>query len=49
MRKLGIKYGILDKATKKKKLSHSQRKRNQRFQSIKAKVELPFRVFKKRW
>lgn len=42
-----IVYGILDKKTRKRALSSSQKKRNSKFQSIKAKVELPFWIFKK--
>lgn len=44
-----IYYGILDKKTRSSKLSSSQKKRNKRMQSIKAKVELPFWILKKRW
>lgn len=47
LRSKWIVYGILDKKTKKRALSSSQKKRNSKFQSIKAKVELPFWVFKK--
>lgn len=47
-REMWIYYWILDKAKSWHKLSNSQKKLNKKKQSIKAKVELPFRIFKKR-
>ena len=50
MRKEGKIYAILDKSSRGKNLSNAQIKRNKKRQSIRAKVERPFRVFKKwRW
>lgn len=42
-------YAILDKGTRGRRLSNAQIKRNKKRQSIKAKVERPFWVFKKWW
>jgi len=42
----GVYRGILDKAKPKKKLSATQKKRNRKHASIRAKVEHPFRVIK---
>jgi transposase, IS5 family len=44
-----IYYGILDKPARWSKLSHKQQKLNKKKQSIKAKVELPFWIFKRWW
>lgn len=44
-----IYYGVLDKAKRGKKLSSSQKKRNRKLSSIRAKVEHPFRVIKCQW
>ncbi len=48
-RELWISYWIIKKAVKWKKLSTAQKKHNIKHQSIRAKVERPFRVIKKRW
>lgn len=45
-RKKWIIYGILDKATRGKKLSWKQEKKNRKRQSVKSKVEHPFQVLK---
>ena len=45
-RKNGIYWGVLDKARPKVKLSVSQKRRNHKLASIRAKVEHPFRVIK---
>lgn len=45
-RLLGIHYGVLDKSTKKRKLSNSQKKRNKKKSSIRAQVEHPFGFMK---
>lgn len=45
----GIFWGILDKGKRGHKLSGSQRKRNKKLASIRAKVEHPFRVIKDLW
>lgn len=39
-------FGILDKAKRNQKLSDKQKKRNKKLASIRAKVEIPFRVIK---
>lgn len=41
-RHVGWYYGVLDKATRSKKLSRSQRKRNQKHARVRAAVEHPF-------
>lgn len=40
---------VLDKAKPKKKLSQKQKKRNQKYSSLRAKVEHPFHVIKNLW
>lgn len=47
-RAMGIYYGVLDKATRGKKLSASQQKRNQQKSSVRAAVEHPFAFMKKK-
>jgi len=49
MRKEGKTYLITDKATCVKKLSRSQKKRNRKISSVRAKVEHPFGVIKNLW
>lgn len=48
-RKEGFWYFMQDKGTKKKALSSSQKKRNRRYSTLRAKVEHPFRVIKHLW
>lgn len=45
----GIYYGIADRGARKRPLSSSQKKRNRKLSSIRAKVEHPFRVIKHLW
>jgi IS5 family transposase len=45
-RKAGVYWAVLDKAKRNRKLSSSQRKRNQKHASVRAKVEHIFRVIK---
>lgn len=45
-RKDGVHYGISDKGTRRRKLSASQKKRNRKHSSIRARVEHPFHVIK---
>ncbi len=45
----GILWAILDRATVKRKLSSSQRKRNKKHSRIRAKVEHPFQIIKCQW
>lgn len=45
-RQLGIHYGVLDKATRSKKLSNRQKKRNRKKSSIRSQVEHPFAFMK---
>ena len=47
-RKEGIFYGILDKATRSKKLSNTQKKRNKKKSKIRSAVEHPFGYMKER-
>lgn len=47
-RKQGVYYGILDKGTKKRKLSSKQKKNNKKKSKIRAKVEHPFAFIKER-
>ena len=47
-RKSGIYYGILDKATRGKKLSNKQQKRNRQKSKVRASVEHPFGFFRKK-
>ena len=48
-RKAGIFYGITDKATRSKKLSSKQKKRNNQKSSVRSKVEHPFHTLKCKW
>lgn len=48
-RAAGILWAISDRATPKRKLSSSQRKRNKKYSSIRAKVEHPFQIIKCQW
>lgn len=48
-RAMGVFYGILDKDERYRKLSSSQKKRNRKLSSIRAKVEHPFRIVKHVW
>jgi len=48
-RKMGLFWGVLDKAKSKKGLSHKQRRRNRKLSSVRAKVEHPFRVVKRQF
>lgn len=48
-RQQGIFYGITNKAKSKHSLSAKQKKRNQQFSSVRAKVEHPFQVIKCIW
>ena len=48
-RKDGIFWGVMDKAKRNHKLSGSQKKRNRKLRSIRAKVEHPFQVIKCQW
>jgi IS5 family transposase len=48
-RAAGILWAISDRATVKRKLSSSQRKRNRKYSSVRAKVEHPFQVIKCQW
>lgn len=45
----GIFWGVLDKAKRNQPLSSSQRKRNKKLASVRAKVEHPFQVIKCQW
>lgn len=45
-RKLGIYYGVLDKGTRRRKLSKSQKKRNRQKSSVRSAVEHPFAYLK---
>ncbi|MFQ5544308.1 MAG: IS5 family transposase [Nitrospiria bacterium] len=45
----GVYWGVLDKAKPQKKLSSTQKKRNRKHASIRAKVEHPFRVIKRQF
>jgi len=47
-RKEGVYYGLLDKATRSKKLSASQKKRNKKKSKIRSAVEHPFAYMKER-
>ncbi len=47
-RQLGVHYGILDKGTRKRKLSGSQKKKNKKHSSIRCKVEHPFAYMKEK-
>ena len=47
-RKSGVYYGILDKATRGKKLSTKQQKRNRQKSRVRAAVEHPFAFFRKK-
>lgn len=47
-RALGIHYGVLDKATRSKKLSNQQLKRNRQKSKVRAAVEHPFGYMKKK-
>lgn len=49
MRAAGLFYGISTKANRHHKLSSSQRKRNRKMSSVRAKVEHPFHVIKNLW
>ena len=46
MQKKGVFYGILDKATKSKPISNSQKKRNKKKLKIRSAVEHPFGYMK---
>lgn len=45
-REAGVYWAVLDKAKPKKKLSATQKKRNKKHSSVRAKVEHPFRIIK---
>ena len=45
-RKNGVHYGMLDKATRRGKLSNTQKKNNRKKSTIRAKVEHPFAFIK---
>jgi len=45
----GVFWGVLDKAKRNHSLSSSQRKRNKKLASVRAKVEHPFQVIKCQW
>ena len=47
-RELGIYYGILDKATRRRKLSGSQKKRNRKKSTVRSAVEHPFAYMKEK-
>ena len=47
-RKKGIYYGVLDKGTRKRKLSSTQKKNNKKKSKIRAKVEHPFAFMKEK-
>ena len=47
-RKQGVYYGVLDKGTRKRKLSSSQKKKNKTKSKIRAKVEHPFAFIKEK-
>lgn len=47
-RKAGVYYGVLDKATRSKKLSSSQKKRNKKKSKIRNQVEHPFAYMKEK-
>lgn len=48
-RAAGILWAISDRATPKRKLSSSQKKRNKKYSSVRSKVEHPFQVIKCQW
>lgn len=48
-RAIGLYYGISDRGARKHPLSASQKKRNRKLSSLRAKVEHPFRVIKEQW
>lgn len=48
-RQKGIFWGILDRGTRGRKLSLSQKKRNTKLSSIRSKVEHPFQIVKCQW
>lgn len=48
-RAAGVLWAISDRATPKRKLSSSQRKRNKKHSSVRAKVEHPFQIIKCQW
>lgn len=48
-RALGIYYGISDRGARVHPLSPSQRKKNRKHSSVRAKVEHPFKVIKEQW
>lgn len=48
-RKAGLMWGVLDKGKRGHPLSSSQKKRNKKLSSVKAKVEHPFQVLKCQW
>lgn len=48
-RALGIYYGISDRGARQHPLSPTQRKRNRKHSSVRAKVEHPFKVIKEQW
>lgn len=47
-RKLGVYYGILDKATRRRKISGRQKKRNQKKSRVRSAVEHPFAYIKEK-
>lgn len=48
-RRDGMYWGILDKGKRRRPLSSSQKKRNKKLSSVRAKVEHPFQVLKCQW
>ena len=48
-RKDGIFWGVLDKGKRNHRLSSTQKRRNQKLSSVRAKVEHPFQVIKFQW
>lgn len=48
-RAAGIYYGISDKGRRNHPLSHTQKKKNRKYSSVRAKVEHPFRIMKHLW
>lgn len=48
-RALGLYYGIADRGARANPLSCSQKKRNRKHASIRAKVEHPFKIIKEQW
>lgn len=48
-RDVGVFWGVLDKSKPRRKLSSTQKKRNRKLSSIRAKVEHPFHVIKNLW